>query len=118
MVSQRKNLYLSLASCLAIIALSTWLLLDNAQKTSLLKVQGATLEEQGRQIQELTADNPNTLEGCLDRAAVNYANEIKANGTLSTNPDQTTYYMSMDAWKKLDDQLQRERQACQAMHGH
>jgi uncharacterized protein (UPF0333 family) len=61
----------------------------------------------------VVANNPKTLEECLDKAALNYSNYIKLHGTITVNPDGTqAYIMTNENWQQAKNHLDSSRQQC------
>jgi hypothetical protein len=90
------------------------LAVENGVKQTRIEAQNAQI---GALSQRLN-NEPQTLDACLQQAALDYSNYIKANGTLNPNAESASNYsMSMDEWEVADSKLQAERANCQVLHG-
>lgn len=72
-------------------------------------------ETQGR-IKEVT-HNPNSLNECLNTAALNYASAIKKDGTTSVVDNKTSYSLTEKDWGKINADYEAEKQNCQGLFG-
>lgn len=75
-----------------------------------LEANNLALSDENR---DLRAKDPTTLDTCLNRAAQDYSNYIKGNGTNIVNTGGgTSYSLSSEDWRRADAKLTADKEAC------
>jgi hypothetical protein len=115
-----KKVAIGLVATLVILAAALYVVhtearADETSKT--ITLQAEQLQTLSKRIGDYTY-SPHSLGECLNNAANEYTNYIRANGEVSVAPDRDKgYSLASDEWKRADDKLQSDKGNCEALFG-